>query len=129
MSEQAPSEKIDTAIAELGDWRGEALARVRELIREEDPDVEETFKWAKGGSPGIPVWEHDGIITMGETYKDKVKLTFHKGASLEDPKGLFNSSLDGKTRRAYDIFEGDEIDAGAFKALVREAIAVNESKG
>jgi hypothetical protein len=116
----SPSQLIDERIAELGDWRGEALARVRELIHQEDPEVEETWKWR-----GVPVWEHDGIICTGETYKKAVKLTFAKGASLEDPKKLFNSSLDGNVRRAIDIGEDEEIDGDALKALVREAIDLN----
>jgi hypothetical protein len=123
------SEQIDTRIAELGDWRGDTLSRIRKLIREADPDVEETWKWAKATSPGTPVWEHDGIICTGESYKDKVKLTFAKGASLDDPAKLFNSSLEGNVRRAIDIGEGEELDAGAFKALIREAVALNESRG
>jgi len=116
----SPSQLIDERIAELGDWRGEALARVRELVKEADPEVEETWKWR-----GVPVWEHDGIICTGETYKKVVKLTFAKGASLEDPAGLFNSSLEGKTRRAIDIGEDDEIDAAALKSLIREAVDLN----
>jgi hypothetical protein len=123
------SEQIDTRIAELGDWRGDTLSRIRKLIREADPDVEETWKWAKATSPGTPVWEHDGIICTGESYKDKVKLTFAKGASLDDPAKLFNSSLEGNVRRAIDIGEGEELDTGAFKALIREAVALNESRG
>ena len=114
------SELIDRRIAELGDWRGETLARMRALIHEADPDVEETWKWK-----GTPVWEHDGVICTGESYRDKVKLTFAKGASLDDPAGLFNSSLDGNVRRAIDIPEGVEIDAGAFTDLVRDAVALN----
>jgi hypothetical protein len=109
-----------------GDWRGETLARVRALIKEADPEAVEELKWKKPSSPdGVPVWEHDGIICTGETYKDKVKLTFAKGASLEDPSGLFNSSLEGNTRRAIDIHEGDEIDAEALKELIRAAVALN----
>ncbi|HEX5820735.1 MAG TPA: DUF1801 domain-containing protein [Solirubrobacterales bacterium] len=119
------SEQIDNRIAELGDWRAETLTRVRELIHDADADVVEEFKWAKQTSPGTPVWEHDGIICTGESYKDKVKLTFAKGASLKDPAKLFNSSLDGNTRRAIDIHEGEEIDADAFKTLVRAAVALN----
>jgi hypothetical protein len=119
----SPAEKIDERIAELGDWRGEKLAEVRRLIHEADPDVEETWKWK-----GTPVWEHAGIITTGESYKNYVKLTFAKGASLDDPKGLFNASLEGNARRAIDIHEDDELDAEAFKDLIREAIALNESK-
>ena len=119
---KSPAQLIDARIAELGDWRGETLARVRELIKKTDPDVVEEWKWR-----GVPVWEHDGQICTGESYKNVVKLTFAKGASLKDPKGLFNSSLDGNTRRAIDFAEGDTIDEGAFTALIREAIALNES--
>jgi hypothetical protein len=127
--EDSPSHLIDARIAELGDWRGEALARMRALIKEADPDVVEDVKWRKPSSPaGVPVWEHDGIICTGETYKDKVKLTFAKGASLADPSGLFNSSLEGNTRRAIDIHEGDKIDEKALKALIRAAVALNMSK-
>jgi len=115
----SPSELIDARIEELDDWRGETLARVRELIKEADPEVVEEWKWR------VPVWSHDGIICTGETYKKAVKLTFAKGASLEDPSGLFNSSLGGNTRRAIDIGEGEEIDAEALKALVREAVDLN----
>ena len=124
----SPSGLIDAKIAALGDWRGETLARVRNLIRQADPDVVETVKWQKPSNPaGVPVWEHDGIICTGETYKDKVKLTFAKGASLLDPDNLFNSSLDGNVRRAIDMHEGDKIDGTAFKALVRAAAALNGS--
>jgi len=119
------SKQIDDRIAELGDWRGETLAAVRALIHEADPDVVEEFKWAKATSPGTPVWAHDGGICTGEAYKSVVKLTFFKGASLEDPSGLFNSSLEGNVRRAIDIREGEQIDGEAFKALVREAVALN----
>jgi hypothetical protein len=119
----SPSQRIDERIAELGDWRGEQLARVRKLIKDADPEVEETWKWR-----GVPVWEHAGIICTGESYKDYIKLTFHKGASLDDPSGLFNAGLGGNARRAIDLREGDELDAGAFQDLVREAIALNESK-
>jgi hypothetical protein len=119
----SPAEKIDERIAELGDWRGEKLAQVRRLIHEADPEVEETWKWK-----GTPVWEHAGIITTGESYKNYIKLTFAKGASLDDPGGLFNSSLEGNVRRAIDIREDDEFDAAAFKALIAEAVALNESK-
>ncbi|MBV8597490.1 MAG: DUF1801 domain-containing protein [Actinobacteria bacterium] len=119
------SESIDARIRELGDWRGETLARIRKLIKQADPDVVEEWKWAKASSPGVPVWEHDGIICTGETYKDKVKLTFAKGASLPDPKKLFNSSLDGNVRRAIDIREGEKLDEAAFKALVRAAVDLN----
>jgi len=119
------SSQIDQRIAELGDWRGQALSRMRELIREADPEVVEEWKWAKATSPGTPVWEHGGIICTGESYKDKVKLTFAKGASLKDPAKLFNSSLEGNTRRAIDIQEGEEIDPDAFKELIRAAVALN----
>ncbi|HMN99078.1 MAG TPA: DUF1801 domain-containing protein [Miltoncostaeaceae bacterium] len=121
-SERPASELIDERVAGLADWRGDTLARMRGLIHEEDPDVVETWKWK-----GTPVWEHDGIICTGESYKDKVKLTFAKGASLEDPAGLFNSSLDGNVRRAIDIGEGEEVDADAFRALVRAAIDLNSA--
>src|SRR5918993_538975 len=125
----SPAQLIDARIEELGDWRGETLARVRALINEADPDVVEEVKWRKPASPGgVPVWEHDGIVCTGETYKDKVKLTFANGAALDDPAGLFNSSLDGNVRRAIDIHEGDKIDETALKALVRAAIALNTSK-
>jgi hypothetical protein len=120
---ESPSQLIDSRIAELGDWRGETLARVRKLIHDAVPGIEETWKWR-----GVPVWEKDGIITTGETYKDKVKLTFAKGASLEDPKKLFSSSLEGNARRALDLFEGDAPDEAAFKALVQEAAALNGAK-
>ncbi|WP_439496517.1 DUF1801 domain-containing protein [Bosea sp. (in: a-proteobacteria)] len=118
----SPSELIDGRIRELSDWRGATLARVRALIRQADPDVVEAWKWR-----GVPIWEHAGIICTGETYKAAVKLTFAKGASLEDPSGLFNSSLDGNTRRAIDLHEGDEIDEAAFQALIRAAVALNAS--
>ncbi len=122
------SRLIDARINELGDWRGETLARVRRLIREADPEVVEEVKWRKPSNPlGVPVWEHGGIICTGETYKDKVKLTFAKGAALPDPSRLFNSSLDGNARRAIDLQEGDTIDEEAFKALIRAAVALNTS--
>src|SRR5512132_3740931 len=117
---QSASELISKRIAELGDWRGETLSRMRKLIKEADPDVVEEWKWM-----GTPVWSHDGILCTGESYKDKVKLTFAKGAALKDPARLFNSSLDGNVRRAIDILEGQEVDAAAFKTLVRQAIALN----
>ena len=120
---ESPSELIDARIEELGDWRGETLARVRALVHAADPEVVEEWKWR-----GVPVWEHAGIICTGETYRSVVKLTFAKGAALEDPAGLFNSSLDGNTRRAIDIREGDRIDAEALKALVRAAVALNVSE-
>src|SRR6059058_3151919 len=119
---QPASELIDKRIAELGDWRGETLSRMRKLIKEADPDVVEEWKWM-----GTPVWSHDGIICTGESYKDVVKLTFSRGASLKDPARLFNSSLDGNVRRAIDIHEGEEGDESAFKALVRQAVALNSS--
>ena len=122
-AEPPPSQLIDARIAELGDWRGETLARVRALIKEADPEVAETWKWR-----GVPVWEHAGIICTGETYKAAVKLTFAKGAALADPSGLFNSSLEGNVRRAIDIHEGDKIDEKAFKTLIRAAAALNKSK-
>ena len=125
-SKQTPSASklIDARIRDLGDWRGETLARVRALIHETDPAIVETWKWR-----GVPVWEHDGIVTTGETYKEVVKLTFAKGASLPDPKRLFNSSLEGNTRRAIDIREGEKLDDKAFKTLVREAASLNATKG
>jgi hypothetical protein len=127
--EETPSQLIDAKIKQLGDWRGETLARVRALIREADPDVAEEVKWRKPSNPaGVPVWSNAGIICTGETYKAVVKLTFAKGASLDDPSGLFNSSLDGNVRRAIDIHEGDKIDAKALKALIRAAVALNTSK-
>ena len=128
---QSASESIDKRIAELADWRGEILSVMRKLIRDADPDVVEEVKWRKPSNSmlGVPVWSHDGIICTGETYKDKVKLTFAKGASLDDPSGLFNSSLEGKTRRAIDIREGEKTDAKAFKTLVAAAVALNASSG
>lgn len=120
---ESPSKLIDARIKELGDWRGEALARIRALIKAADPEVVEEWKWR-----GVPVWEHDGIICTGETYKSVVKMTFAKGASLDDPSALFNSSLDGNVRRAIDIAEGDKIDEKALKALIRAAVALNTSK-
>src|SRR6476660_4477379 len=125
----SPSKLIDERINELGDWRGETLGRVRAIIKDADPDVVEEWKWAKATSPGTPVWSHDGGLCTGETYKSVVKLTFFKGAALDDPSGLFNSSLDGKVRRAIDIKEDDEIHEAALKSLIREAVAQNvESK-
>ena len=119
------SQQIDARIAEIGDWRGETLARMRTLIREADPDVVEEWKWKKASSPGVPVWSHDGGICTGETYKSVVKLTCPKGASLKDPSKLFNSSLEGNARRAIDLHEGDKIDEAALKSLVRAAAALN----
>jgi len=121
---KSPSELIDGRIEELGDWRGEMLDRLRALIHQADPDVVETWKWR-----GVPVWEHDGMICTGETYKSVVKLTFAKGAALPDPAGLFNSSLEGNTRRAIDFQEGEKVNEDALKALVRAAVALNKSKG
>ncbi len=124
----SPSQLIDARIAELNDWRGETLSRVRNLIKQADPEGVEEVKWRKPSNPlGVPVWEHDGIICTGETYKDKVKLTFARGAALEDPSGLFNSSLEGNLRRAIDFHEGDKIDEKALTALIRAAIALNIS--
>ncbi|HLX10875.1 MAG TPA: DUF1801 domain-containing protein [Thermoanaerobaculia bacterium] len=118
--DESPSRLIDERIRELGDWRGKTLSRVRSLIRQADPEVVEEWKWR-----GVPVWSHDGMICTGETYKNVVKMTFHKGASLKDPSGLFNSSLDGNVRRAIDLHEGEDIDEEAFKNLFREAVALN----
>jgi hypothetical protein len=123
--ETNPSELIDERIGELGDWRGKALGRVRRIIKEADPDVVEEWKWVKPTSPGTPVWSHDGGICTGESYKNVVKLTFFRGAALNDPSGLFNSSLEGKLRRAIDIRENDDINEGALKNLIREAVALN----
>src|SRR6266576_4846095 len=124
---QSASQVISQRIAELGDWRGETIGRMRKLIKAADPDVVEEWKWVKPKSPGTPVWSHDGIICTGESYKNAVKLTFAKGAFLKDPARLFNSSLDGNVRRAIDIHEGEAVDASAFKALVRQAVALNSS--
>jgi hypothetical protein len=121
------SELISQGITEVGDWRGQTLGRIRKLITEADPDAVEELKWVKASSPGTPVWSHDGIICTGESYKNVVKCTFAKGASLKDPARLFNSSLDGNARRAIDIHEGEEVDETAFKSLVREAVALNSS--
>jgi hypothetical protein len=123
------SQLMDAKIGELGGWRGATLARIRSLIRQADPDVVETLKWRKPSNPsGVPVWEHGGILCTGETYKDKVKLTFARGAALDDTSRLFNSSLDGGTRRAIDIREGEAVDEEAFRALVRAAVALNRSR-
>jgi hypothetical protein len=127
--EASPGQLIDARVKELGDWRGETLANVRALIKQADPEVVEEVKWRKPSNPmGVPVWEHDGIICTGEMYKDKVKLTFAKGAALKDPSRLFNSSLDGNVRRAIDFHAGDRIDEKAFKALIRAAVALNRTK-
>ena len=124
----APSRLIDARIKALGDWRGETLARIRKLIQQSDPDVVEEVKWVKPSNPGgVPTWSHAGIICTGETYRNAVKLTFARGASLQDPSGLFNSSLEGNTRRAIDLHEGDTIDETALQALVRAAVALNTS--
>ncbi len=125
IKETDASKLIDERIRELGDWRGKTLSEVRGIIREADPDIVEEWKWVKATNPGTPVWSHNGIICTGESYKSVVKLTFFKGAAVNDPSGLFTSSLDGKVRRAIDIKEHDEIDAGALKALIREAVALN----
>jgi hypothetical protein len=124
---ESPAQLIDAKIEELGDWRGETLSRLRGLIKQADPEVVEEWKWRKATNPGVPVWSHHGGICTGETYKSVVKLTFFKGASLDDPSGLFNASLEGNTRRAIDVREGEEIDAQAFVTLVRAAVSLNES--
>jgi hypothetical protein len=124
---ESPSQLIDARIEELGDWRGKTLSRLRALIKQADPEVVEEWKWRKASNPGVPVWSHQGSICTGETYKSIVKLTFFKGASLEDPSGLFNSSLEGNTRRAIDFHEHDEIDEKAFVNLIRAAVILNES--
>ncbi|MGH2838604.1 MAG: DUF1801 domain-containing protein [Thermoleophilaceae bacterium] len=122
-SQETPSQLIDARIEELGDWRGQMLSRLRALVKDADPDVVEEWKWR-----GVPVWSHDGIICTGETYKSVVKMTFAKGASLEDPSGLFNASLEGNTRRAIDFHEGEAVDEEALKTLVRAAVALNQSR-
>jgi hypothetical protein len=124
---EAASANITRRIEELGDWRGETLGRIRQLIHDADPEIQEEWKWEKATSPGTPVWSHDGGVCTGESYKQVVKLTFFRGASIEDPKQLFNSSLEGNTRRAIDLREGDEIDEAAFKQLVRAAVAANSA--
>ena len=126
---ESPSRLIDERIKGLGDWRGEALSRIRSLIKEADPGVVEEWKWQKATSPGVPVWSHDGGICTGETYKTVVKLTFFKGARLKDPSRLFNSSLEGNVRRAIDLHEGEKLDEPAFKALIRNAVALNRPPG
>jgi hypothetical protein len=126
-ADASASDLISKRIADLGDWRGRTLGRMRALIREADPDVVEEWKWAKATNPGTPVWSDAGIICTGEVYQQIVKLTFARGASLEDPSRLFNSSLEGRVRRALDIHEGDTVDAAAFKALIREAVALNRA--
>lgn len=133
MEEQgpSPSDLIDARIEDLGDWRGQTLSRLRALIKQADPEVVEDVKWRKPSNSmlGVPVWSHDGILCTGETYRDKVKLTFARGASLPDPEGLFNASLEGGTRRAIDFREGDRVEAEAFKTLIRAAVALNETRG
>ena len=124
---KSPAQEIDARIEELGDWRGQKLAELRALIRRADPDVVEEWKWKKATNPGVPVWSHGGIICTGETYKSVVKLTFMKGASLDDPTGLFNSSLEGNTRRAIDVHEDDQLDEQAFTALIQAAVSLNEA--
>lgn len=127
---ESPSGLIDAKIAGLGDWRGETLGRLRALIRDADPEVVETVKWRKAVNPhGVPVWEHAGIVCTGEVYRDKVKLTFERGAAIPDPAGLFNAGLDGGTRRAIDVRDGETVDAAAFTALIRAAVAVNMGEG
>lgn len=125
---ESASDEIDARISDLNDWRGEALGRMRRLIKQADPEVVEEVKWRKPSSPaGVPVWSHDGMICTGEIYKSHVKLTFAKGAKLKDPKRLFNAGLDGGTRRAIDLHDGDKVDEAAFKALIREAVMLNQS--
>ena len=124
---ETPSAKITKRIQELGDWRGETLAHLRQLIHDADPDIQEEWKWEKPKSPGIPVWSHDGGVCTGESYKQVVKLTFYRGASLKDPKKLFNSSLEGNTRRAIDFREGEKVNEAAFKQLIRAAVAANSA--
>ncbi|MGB6134451.1 MAG: DUF1801 domain-containing protein [Acidobacteriaceae bacterium] len=124
---KSASASIDDKIIELGDWRGKTLAHLRQLIHDADPEIEEEWKWAKPASPGTPVWSHDGIVCTGETYKAVVKLTFARGASLKDPKKLFNSSLEGNVRRAIDLHEGEKIDEAAFRELIRAAAAANSA--
>ncbi len=124
---ESASARIDEKIKELGDWRGKTLARVRDIIRKADPEIVEEWKWQKATSPGVPVWSHDGIVCTGETYKNTVKMTFAKGAALKDPSRLFNSSLEGNTRRAIDIHEGDTINEAALKDLIRAAVALNQT--
>jgi hypothetical protein len=126
-NDNSASVKITRRIGKLADWRGETLAQIRQLIHDADPDIEEEWKWAKATSPGTPVWSHDGIVCTGEAYKQVVKLTFARGASLKDPKKLFNSSLEGNTRRAIDLREGEQINEAAFKQLIRAAVAANSA--
>jgi len=128
-NDESPAQLVDARIEELEDWRGKTLSRLRALIKQADPEVVEEWKWRKPSHPGVPVWSHQGPICTGETYKSVVKLTFFKGASLKDPSGLFNSSLEGNARRAIDIREGEAIDEDAFRALIRAAVRLNESSG
>ena len=128
MTDESPARLIDERIEEFDDWRGATLSRLRKMIKQADPEVVEEWKWRKATSPGVPVWSHGGMICTGEVYKNVVKLTFAKGASLEDPSRLFNSSLEGNVRRAIDVHEGDKIDEEAFKALIRAAVILNEGK-
>jgi hypothetical protein len=128
-NDESPAQLVDARIEELDDWRGKTLSRLRALIKQADPEVVEEWKWRKPSHPGVPVWSHQGPICTGETYKSVVKLTFFKGASLKDPSGLFNSSLEGNTRRAIDVREGEAIDEDAFMALIRAAVRLNESSG
>jgi hypothetical protein len=129
LAKPSASANIDEKIEEPGDWRGKTFAKVRQIVHEADPEIVEEWKWAKATSPGVPVWSHDGIVCTGETYKSVVKLTFARGAALEDPAGLFNASLEGNVRRAIDIHEGDRINEKALKALIRAAVALNISGG
>lgn len=122
---ESASQRIDAKVKELGDWRGEMLARVRAIVHAADPEIEEEWKWAKATSPGVPVWSHGGIVCTGETYKNAVKMTFARGAALPDPAGLFNASLEGNVRRAIDFREGDKVNSAALKALIRAAVALN----
>jgi hypothetical protein len=126
-NDAAASANISKRVEELGDWRGSTLAHLRQLIHDADPDIQEEFKWAKASSPGTPVWSHDGIVCTGESYKQVVKLTFARGASIKDPKKLFNSSLEGNVRRAIDLREGEKINEAAFKQLIRDAVAANSA--
>lgn len=127
LKRESPSQLLDARIRELDDWRGATLSRIRNLIKQADPEVVEEWKWRKPTNPGVPVWSHDGLICTGETYKNVVKMTFLRGASLKDPSRLFNSSLEGNARRAIDVHEGEEIDEEAFKALIRAAVALNRA--